>query len=196
VALVLYLLLPRALTLGPNWLIPVLEGALVVFLTIRAPRRHPAEGRLIRVASESLLALVLLATFGSLGLLVRLVLSGGAVTGQQLIISGIQIWGTLMLGFALLYWELDRGGPQQRGHPEEGAPDFLFTQMSNPELTPAGWMPGFVDYLFLAFTNATAFSPTDTMPLTTRAKLLMLLESSGSIVTIVMVAGRAVNILK
>lgn len=195
-ALVLYMTLPGKLTIGPGWVIPALEGALVIPLTLKAPYRHPEEARLIRLASLLLIALVNLANVASLALLVHLVLSGGVVSGRQLIFSGIQIWLTLIIVFALWYWELDRGGPSIRGHAEERDPDFLFPQMATPELRQPDWMPAFVDYLYLSFTNATAFSPTDTMPLTPWSKVLMLAESLASITTVVMVAGRAVNILK
>src|SRR4026209_2844101 len=195
-ALLLYMTLPGTLTIGPGWVIPVLEAALLVPLTIRAPYRHREEVRLIRLASLLLIALVNLAVVASLALLVNLVLSGEAVTGRQLIFSGIQIWLTLILVFSLWYWEVDRGGPGIRGQADQSDPDFLFPQMAAHELGQAEWTPGFIDYLYLSFTNATAFSPTDTMPLTVRAKLLMLIEAMASITTIVMVAGRAVNILK
>jgi hypothetical protein len=195
-ALLLYMTLPRKLTLGPGWVIPALEGALVIPLTLRAPYRHREEARLIRFASLLLIALVNLANVASLALLVNVVLSGVVVSGRQLIFSGIQIWLTLILVFALWYWELDRGGPTIRGHADQGDPDFLFPQMATPELQQQAWMPGFVDYVYLSFTDATAFSPTETMPLSSRAKLLMLVEALASITTVVMVAGRAVNILK
>jgi uncharacterized membrane protein len=195
-ALLLYMTLPGKLTIGPGWVIPALEGALLIPLTVRAPYRHREEVRLVRSASLLLIALVNLANVGSLALLVHAVLSGGAVTGRQLIFSGIQIWLTLNLVFALWFWEVDRGGPTIRGHADQREPDLLFPQMATHELGQTDWMPGFVDYLYLSFTNATAFSPTDTMPLTSRAKALMLLEALASITTVVMVAGRAVNILK
>jgi len=188
--------LPEKLTIGPGWVIPALEGALIIPLTLRAPYRRPEEARLIRLASLLLIALVNLANVASLVLLVHGVLSRGSVSGRQLVFSGIQIWLTLILVFALWYWELDRGGPTIRGHPDQRRPDFLFPQMATPELRQPDWMPVFVDYLYVSFTNATAFSPTDTMPLTSRAKTLMLVESLASITTVVMVAGRAVNILK
>lgn len=195
-ALLLYMTLPEKFTVGPGWVIPALEGALVIPLTLRAPYRHPEEARLIRLASLLLIAFVTLANMASLALLVHLVISGGSVSGRQLIFSGIQIWLTLILVFALWYWEFDRGGPAVRGHPDQRAPDFLFPQMATPELRQPDWPASFVDYLYLSFTNATAFSPTDTMPLTPWAKTLMLTESLASITTVVMVAGRAVNILK
>jgi len=165
-ALLLYVTLPGRLTIGPGWVIPALEGALVIPLTLTAPYRHEEEVRLVRFASLLLIALVNLANVTSLALLVHVVLSGGQVSGRQLIFSGIQIWLTLILVFALWYWELDRGGPTIRGRPQQREPDFLFPQMATPELHQPHWMPGFVDYLYVSFTNATAFSPTDTMPLT------------------------------
>jgi hypothetical protein len=195
-ALLLYMTLPGKLTIGPGWVIPALEGALLIPLTVRAPYRHREEARLIRLASLLLIALVNLANVASLALLVHVILSGGVVSGRQLIFSGIQIWLTLILVFALWYWEVDRGGPAIRGHADQRDPDFLFPQMGTHELGQPDWMPGFVDYLYLSFTNATAFSPTDTMPLSVRAKLLMMVEALASITTVVMVAGRAVNILK
>jgi hypothetical protein len=194
-ALLLYMTLPQKLTIGPGWVIPALEGALLIPLTLRAPYRHREEVRLVRFASLLLIALVNLANVASLALLVHVVLSGAAVDGRQLIFSGIQIWLTLILVFALWYWEVDRGGPAIRGHSDQRDPDFLFPQLGTHELGQQDWMPGFVDYLYVSFTNATAFSPTDTMPLSVRAKLLMLVEALASITTVVMVAGRAVNIL-
>lgn len=195
-ALFFYMTLPAKLTIGPGWVIPALECMLIIPLTLRAPYRHPQEARLIRSASLLLIAVVNLANVGSLVLLVHTVLSGGSVSGRQLIFSGIQIWLTLVLVFALWFWELDRGGPALRGSPDRREPDFLFPQMATPELKQPDWMPAFLDYLYVSFTNVTAFSPTDTLPLTHRAKVLMLVESLASITTVVMVAGRAVNILK
>jgi uncharacterized membrane protein len=196
VAILLYVTLPEKLTLGPGWLMPALEAALLIPLTLRAPYRHPEEARRIRFASLLLIVIVALANVASLVLLVHVVLSGEVVSGRTLIFSGAQIWLTLILVFALWYWEMDRGGPSVRGHADEGNPDFLFPQMATPELHQYDWMPAFVDYLYVSSTNALAFSPTDTMPLTSRAKLFMLSESFISITTIVMVAGRAVNILR
>ena len=106
----------------------------------------------------------------------------------------MNIWAINIIAFALWYWSLDRGGPAARGLTHRTHPDFLFVQMSTPG-SPPDWSPGFVDYLFLAFTNATAFSPTDTMPLTGRAKIMMMAQSSISLLTIALVAARAVNIL-
>ena len=195
-ALLLYMTLPGTLTIGPGWVIPVLEATLLIPLTIRAPYRQREEVRLIRLASLLLIALVNLAVVASLALLVNLVLSGEAVTGRQFDLLGDPDLAhadprvlPLVLG----------GGPWRARHPRSGRPvrsRLPLPAMATHELGQTEWMPGFVDYLYLSFTNATAFSPTDTMPLTVRAKLLMLIEALASITTIVMVAGRAVNILK
>ncbi|RUW66408.1 hypothetical protein EOA31_31335, partial [Mesorhizobium sp. M4B.F.Ca.ET.049.02.1.2] len=97
--------------------------------------------------------------------------------------------------FSLWFWSTDRGGPPTCGLVKRAQADFLFPQMTLPDREIRGWLPGFVDYAFLAFTNATAFSPTDTLPLTQRAKLLMMAEALISLLTIALVAARAVNIL-
>jgi len=194
-ALLLYVTLPQRFTLGPPWVLPVLEIALLVPLTIRAPYRHPGEARLIRIASLVLIGGVNLMNVASLVLLLHVVLTGAPIDGHTLILSGVRIWLTLILAFSLVYWELDRGGPAVRGHPDALEPDFLFPQMATPELHQPYWMPAFVDYLYLSFTNATAFSPTDALPLTPWAKVLMLVESLAAITTVIVVAGRAVNIL-
>src|SRR5262249_8627017 len=190
-----YLQLPEALSAGPRWLVPALEVALVVPLTIAAPYRHRAEQRMARVLSIVLLGVVTGAVFVSLGLLVRQVLTGAEMSGGTLVGSGVAIWVSMVIGFALMFWELDRGGPGIRGHSDEGNPDFQFPQMASHELGQADWLPRFLDYGYLSFTNSTAFSPTDTLPLTGRAKGLMMLEAVGAITVVVMIVGRAVNVL-
>jgi uncharacterized membrane protein len=107
----------------------------------------------------------------------------------------VLIWLTNFLIFALWYWELDRGGPGRRAAGHDGAPDLLFPQMSDDRIEPLHWRPTFVDYLYVSLTNATAFSPTDTMPLTHGAKSIMGLQSLVSLVTIGLIISRAVNIL-
>jgi hypothetical protein len=106
------------------------------------------------------------------------------------------IWSTNVIAFGLWYWGLDRGGPVKRLQPDSPSPDFQFPQMENPQLVAPGWYPELVDYIYVSFTNSIAFSPTDAMPLTRRAKLLMLFESAISAITILLVAARAVNIFK
>ncbi len=198
-ALALSWFLPDKLTVGPNWLIPALELALLLPLSLVAPTRQQDEPPWQRVAAVALIALVNVANVISLILLVQELLQGKAngkvIVGPQLLFSAILIWLTNVLVFALWYWELDRGGPDERSHPDHRQPDFLFPQMTTPHCTHATWAPIFLDYLYVSFTNATAFSPTDTMPLTPWAKALMLVQALASLLTIALVAARAVNIL-
>ncbi|MBV9212084.1 MAG: hypothetical protein JOZ25_00370 [Actinobacteria bacterium] len=195
-ALLLYLVLPETLTIGPRWLLPALEGGLLLGLTVTTPHRHHQESRRRRVVAIGLIALVSATNAVALGLLAHYLLKGGKANGHTLILSGAVIWLTNVILFGLWYWELDRGGPGRRLHPEEqGLPDFLFPQMSDPSLCAPGWKPSFIDYIYVSFTNATAFSPTDTMPLTGMAKGLMSFQALVSLVTIGLVVSRAVNIL-
>jgi len=117
-------------------------------------------------------------------------------SAERLLLTGASIWGTNVIVFALWYWEFDRGGPVARALARKPYPDFQFVQMQCPELTPPDWEPYFVDYLYLSFTNATAFSPTDVLPLSRWAKLTTLVQSAVSLMTVALVIARAVNILK
>ncbi|TMC48610.1 MAG: hypothetical protein E6J14_10995 [Chloroflexi bacterium] len=194
-AIVLFVTLPEKLSPGPRWVLPVLEAALLIPLLLTAPRRHVGESTWARVASIVLIGLINVADFVSLGLLVREIVRGSHTSGHDLIFAAVQIWLTNVIVFGLWYWELDRGGPGPRAHSEHREPDFLFPQMVTPEAAPAGWAPSFVDYLYVSLTNATAFSPTDTMPLTVWAKALMGGQALASLVTVAVVAARAVNII-
>jgi len=116
-------------------------------------------------------------------------------SAQTLLVDALNIWVTNVIIFALWFWSTDRGGPPTCGLTKRAEADFLFPQMTLHDRELGNWIPGFIDYLFLAFTNATAFSPTDTLPLTARAKLLMMTEAMISLLTVALVAARAVNIL-
>jgi uncharacterized membrane protein len=195
-ALALYITLPAKLTVGPAWFIPVLELALFVPLALTAPKHLAQIARWRRPAAISLIGVINLANIISLVLLIHELLRGGTRTvGAELLLGATQIWVTNIIVFALWYWELDRGGPDARRLASHGPPDFLFPQMVTPACAPAGWTPKFVDYLFISFTNATAFSPTDTMPLSTWAKMLFTMQAATSLLTVAIVAARAVNIL-
>jgi hypothetical protein len=194
-AIALYLSLPEKLTIGPTWLLPGLEGLMFVGLVVAMPDPAMQYSPRRRHFALALISFVSAATLVSLVLLVHYLLRGGKAGGHQLILSGVVLWITNVLTFALWFWELDRGGPVTRALDPDARPDFLFPQMSEPRWAPDDWTPGFVDYFYLSFTNATAFSPTDTMPLTQRTKLLMTVQSVASLVTIGLVVARAVNIL-
>jgi hypothetical protein len=193
-ALVLYLVLPPRLTIGPNWIIPSAEAALLVALVAATPRTGRTRLRRRMIA----LAVVLVATVANLvavGLLTHYLIVGGHARGVDLITGGGVIWATNLLLFTVWYWEIDRGGPVLPAGTRPPPPDFLFPQMSDQEYAPPGWKPSFVDYLYVSLTNQTAFSPTDTMPLTWRAKLLMGVQGVASLITVGIIVARAVNIL-
>lgn len=194
-AIVLQLSLPERLTVGPTWLLPALEGALVLGLAMATPRELEQEHPLRRRAAVGLVALVSAANIYSLGALTHYLLHHNVRKGSQLIVAGVLIWLTNFLIFALWYWELDRGGPGPRAAGHDGPPDFLFPQMTDDRIEPRDWRPKFIDYLYVSLTNAAAFSPTDTMPLTPMAKSIMGVQSIVSLVTIGLIVSRAVNIL-
>jgi uncharacterized membrane protein len=194
VAIGLQVLLPDRLTAGPTWLLPVLEGLMLITLFFAAPQRLVGEHAVRRRLALIVAALISIANGISLGLLVSTLLHRTISQGEELIVAGSLIWLTNVLAFGLWYWEADRGGPGRRAGARDGPPDFLFPQMTDARMS-VGWRPAFVDYLYVSLTNATAFSPTDTMPLTPSAKCLMGLQSVISLVTIGLVVSRAVNIL-
>lgn len=189
------LALPASLTFGPHLLLPSVEGVLLGAVLASNPNRLSSESRDMRLVSIALVTVMGLANTVSLGLLVEALLNGAAASGRVLISAAIGIWLTNVVVFALVYWELDRHGPHARSIGEESDPDLLFPQMSLDQPRFTSWAPAFEDYLYVSFTNSTAFSPTDTMPLTRRVKMAMLAQALVSLVTIALVAARAVNIL-
>jgi hypothetical protein len=193
VALLLYLALPVQLTIGPNWPVPVAEAAGLVALVLASRAGRSARRR--REIAIGIVLVAVLATLVALGLLAHYLIAGGHASGSSLIGGGVLIWTTNWLLFGVLYWEIDRGGPVRPPGAKPVAPDLLFPQMTDPTFAPPGWMPTFVDYLYVSLTNQTAFSPTDTMPLTIRAKLLMGLQGVAGLVTLGVIVARAVNIL-
>jgi uncharacterized membrane protein len=174
--------------------VPLLALALLVPLAVAAPSRHVNESPLRRTAAIALTAMLSAANVFALALLVHQ-LFHGRITGAHLLLAAGQIWVTNVIAFALWYWELDGGGPPRRLADGTAARDFAFVQMTAPSVGIRDWRPGFVDYLYLSFTNSSAFSASDTLPLTPLAKLLMLMQSVISIVTVILVAARAVNMV-
>ncbi|HYM45376.1 MAG TPA: hypothetical protein VES65_04360 [Solirubrobacteraceae bacterium] len=197
-AIGLQLALPERLTIGPTWVVPALEGALLVGMFLATPNQLEHEHPRRRRAAIGLTAFVSAANIYSLGALTHYLLHHVHTVqgeGRDLIVSGMLIWLTNFLIFALWYWEADRGGPGRRAAGHDGPPDFLFPQMTDDRIEPLHWRPQFIDYLYVSLTNATAFSPTDTMPLTPTVKSIMGVQSLVSLVTIGLIVSRAVNIL-
>jgi uncharacterized membrane protein len=187
----------RLVLLKPNWLLPALQGLLFLVLILVNPRRINRESRVIRALGLTLAGFLSVANgWSAARLVVGLVQGTQGGSATPLLVSGGAIWLTNIIVFAIWYWEFDRGGPVARANAVKPYPDFQFVQMANPDLAPAHWEPTFGDYLYLAFTNAAAFSPTDVMPLSRWAKMAMLLQSAISMVTVALVIARAVNILK
>ena len=143
-----------------------------------------------------MIAVVSAANAASIILLVHLLVNGAHANAATLLRAAVHMWVVNVLLFALWFWQLDGGGPTERPTCALSARDFLFPQHTEPLLLESGWKPMFLDYLYVSFTNATAFSPTDAMPLSRWAKMLMLVQSSISLSLAVMVVARAVNILK
>jgi uncharacterized membrane protein len=193
-ALLLYLALPSALTVGPHWPLPAAESALLAALVIAT--RGGREARRRRHAAIGLVLVAAVANMVSLGLLTHYLLAGGHARGADLAGGGVLIWSTNLLLFAVLYWELDRGGPRRPAVDRAPvAPDLLFTQMTDDRYAAPAWKPSFGDYLYVSLTNQTAFSPTDTMPLTPRIKALMGIQGLAALITTGVIVARAVNIL-
>ena len=179
------------------WLISVPpELALLIPLAWNRPRHRLEQLGLRRMVSLALLGVISLTNALLLIALIGSLLKGKETSGAQLLLKAVTVWGTNVIAFGLWYWGVDRGGPVRRLQPDPPAPDFQFPQMENPQLAAPGWFPELFDYIYVSFTNSIAFSPTDAMPLTRRAKLLMLSESAISAITILLVAARAVNIFK
>jgi uncharacterized membrane protein len=198
VAVALQFPLPgRLVLLHPDWLLPALEGLLALALVTANPRRINRESRALRLLGLTLAALLSLANAWSVAQLVIGLVNGTmGNTAGPLLVTGGSIWLTNVIVWGLWYWEFDRGGPVARANADRMYPDFQFAQMATPQLAPPDWEPAFADYLYLSFTNAAAFSPTDVLPLSRWSKMAMTAQATVSIVTVALVVARAVNILK
>jgi hypothetical protein len=193
-ALVLYLALPAALTIGPRWPLPLAEAAVLAALVVATRGGREAARR--REIAIALVLVAALANLSSLGLLVHFLLAGGRARGADLLGGGVIVWTTNLLLFAVLYWELDRGGPRRPTTARASRmPDLLFPQMADGRSLAPAWKPGFGDYLYVSLTNQSAFSPTDTLPLTLRVKALMGVQGIAGLVTTGVIVARAVNLL-
>lgn len=194
VAIILRLALPEHYVFLAWWLTPALELLLVLLLAATTPRRSVYRSPKRRLNVILLVAVIGVSNLYALTRVAALLLQQGRIDdGRALIMTALNIYLTNIIIFALLYWEMDAGGPGHRRSARDTERDFLFPQSQVASLQ--GWYPTFIDYLYVSSTNATAFSPTDTMPLSRRAKMLMLVQAVVSLVVVALVAARAVNIL-
>ena len=194
----LHVMTPGRIRLLPMWIVCAI--GLAVLIPMVAVGLTAANARWLRVertVTLTFLAVVAVANTASLVNLIDVLLNRSAgLSGQSLLASSAAVWVTNVLLFSMLYWQADRGGPDARADKADTGQDWLFPQESAPaETVPSGWRPTFIDYLYLGFSTATAFSTTDVIPLTSRAKSLMMLESALSLTSTVVVASRAINIL-
>jgi hypothetical protein len=206
-AAALYLLLPNPLILGPRLAVPLLELALFLPLVWANPKRMTKETKPLRLLSIGLVLLIALANTATLVLLVDQLVHSHTKQGGALLLGAGQVWVTNMIVFALAFWELDRGGPVRRTRtPRAQVPpaDFRFPQDEDHDAiaevavrssAKSDWSPAFLDYLYVSVTNSSAFSPTDTMPLSHRAKMIMATQSVSAIMLSVLVIAKGVSLL-
>ena len=189
------LVAPPRLSVMPGWLLAGIEGLLLVALIVGDPGRIDRTGPWQRRTSIALVAVVLLSTLGSTAILVYDLVTGSPLTSQadQLLLAGAKVWLGNNVAFAFLYWEFDSGGPAVRAHGLPRHPDLAFPQQLNPDLARPGWRPQFIDYLYVGFTTANAFSPTDTMPMVHWTKVAMGSQALISFVVVGLILARAVN---
>jgi hypothetical protein len=194
-AIVLTYLMPDEVRVGPNWLLPAVEGALLLALIVADPGAISRRSRLLRTSSIALVLVLVLSALWATGELIDDLIHGGSVTNSAdaLLEAGSTVWASNIIAFALLYWDLDGGGAAARALQPSRRVDLAFPQEINPGLAAPDWRPRFIDYLYLGFTNATALSPTDVMPLAPWAKVAMMLQSLISLIILGLVIARAVN---
>lgn len=182
---------------GWVWLIPIVpEAALMLPLAWSAPRHRLEQMGRRRTVALALVGVITAANVLALAALIASLLRAQENSGAELLLKGGTIWSTNVITFGLLFWEFDRGGPIRRLAPDAPPRGFQFPQDENPTLAEPDWHPRLADYVYVSFTNAIAFSPTDALPLTRRVKMMMLVESAISALTVLLVAARAVNILR
>jgi uncharacterized membrane protein len=197
-AIGLQVLAPHRGRLRGWWVFPILELVLLAVMIARDPGRINEPGRAAHRVTIALIGVMTIGTIAAAAILIYDILSG---TDEVILIAtnilgrGAAIWVTNVIVFSLWYWEFDRGGPVARARDADVPASFAFPENATPELVDEDWLPRYPDYLYLAFTNATAFSPTDTLPVRTWAKMTMMVESAVSLSVAILVVARAINIL-
>jgi hypothetical protein len=186
--------LPNEGAVRVPWLLPAIEAVLIAVLLVGNPGSLTTYRRWLRPIAVAFVVTLVVAALWSTVLLIYDLIKGLGVANSpgELLASGALVWLGNNLAFALLYWLMDGGGPLTRSR-QPSPVDFAFTQHMSPELAPPGWRPVFLDYLHLGFTNATAFSPTDVMPLTHRAKYTMMVQSTVALALFGLIVARSVN---
>jgi hypothetical protein len=197
VLIILLVVAPDRLTVGPRWLLPTIEFVFLIAVIVTDPGRIDRRSSALRSLGIAFTVVLALGALSMTILLVVDLVKGSPATQSAgpLLVTGGLVWITNDVTFAILYWQLDGGGPAARVFTPPTYPDFAFPQHMNPDLAPPGWRPVFVDYLYLGFTNALAFSPTDAMPMTNWAKLTMAVEAFTSLIILSLVVANAVNVL-
>ena len=208
IGIALYATLPNQLLGAARFFVAGLLIVLLIPLVAANPKRMTRDDRRLRILSMVFVVLVLLANTAAFVTLVHALVTGKAESGTTLLLAALQVWLANIIGFGLLYWQLDRGGPVVRSTKDRGelpAADWRFSQDEDDDASDevargaskrSDWRPRFVDYLYMSTTNSTAFSPTDTMPLSPRAKLLMGTQSIEALLVSVLVIARGVSLLK
>ncbi|WP_218108441.1 hypothetical protein [Actinacidiphila rubida] len=206
-AIALYVGLPQRLLVAPRYVLPALEMLLLVPLIAVNPKRLTRQTKAFRVLSLTLVLVIAASNLVALGILIHDLVYAGVKDGRALLVAALQVWLTNIIVFGLAYWELDRGGPVMRTQARRAdlpLADFRFPQdedddavqeVADGSSATSDWMPVLIDYLYVSVTNSSAFSPTDTMPLSTRAKVMMGVQAIAALVTSLLVIARAVSIL-
>jgi hypothetical protein len=194
-AVALQLATPHQGQLWGWWFFPILELALLVVVIVRDPGRIDATSPAARRVTIALIAVMTAGVLFAASRLIYEIVTGADLSAGDLLGRGAAVWLANIIAFSLWYWEFDRGGPVARAMNAAEPASFAFPENATPELAPADWLPTYPDYLYLAFTNATAFSPTDTLPVRLWAKMLMMLESTASLAIAICVIARAINAL-
>ena len=191
----LQFLIPKSLAIPHHKVFCFVEAVLLTSIVLVAPKTLGLPHVPQRTLALILNAFMMLSNTASAILLVEKIVDGSISSPAKLLWSGFSIWLSNIVIFSLWYWDFDRGGPAARANAAATTPDFLFPQMTDPAYAEPGWFPTYPDYLYVSVTNASAFSPTDAMPLTRWAKLLMSAQSITSLILVGLVVARAVNIL-